>query len=93
MSVYLAQQAVKECGKSGVKIAASVPPLSESYRADLVPSDDVLRKEYEELIPALGEADIYLCETMSSIRESDVAVPICTATGKTTWASFTLERN
>jgi S-methylmethionine-dependent homocysteine/selenocysteine methylase len=52
----------------------------------------VLIEEYEELIPALAEADILLCETMSSIRESEVSIPMCIATGKPTWASFTLNR-
>lgn len=65
----LARQAVTESGKS-VLVAGSLPPLSESYRPDLVPSDEESRPVYKEMAGALEpHIDLFICETMSSARE------------------------
>ena len=54
-----------------VLVAGGLPPLSESYRADMVVADDVARPIYESLAVALEPfVDLFLCETMSSVRES-----------------------
>merc|ERR1719265_455811 len=39
----------------------------------------------------MKDADVYLCETMSNMREAMMSVPMCIETGKPVWASFTLE--
>lgn len=99
LTVELARKGIEEARRASqdaeeennVLVAASVGPLTESYRADLVPDDETLREQYSELISALEDADLYLCETISSIREAAVSVPMCVRTGKPVWASFTLE--
>lgn len=54
-----------------VAVAGGLPPLSESYRPDLVVDDDEARPVYAALAGALEpHVDLFLCETMSSIRES-----------------------
>ena len=54
-----------------VLVAGSLPPLDESFRPDLVPPDDEARAVYANLATTLlPYVDVYLCETMSSIRES-----------------------
>lgn len=54
-----------------VLVAGGLPPLSESYRADMVVEDAVARPIYESLAGALEPfVDLFLCETMSSVRES-----------------------
>ena len=55
----------------GVLVAGGLPPLDESYRPDLVISDAEARPVYRALAQALKPyIDLFLCETMSSIRES-----------------------
>jgi S-methylmethionine-dependent homocysteine/selenocysteine methylase len=54
-----------------VKVAGSLPPLDESYRPDLVWADEDAAPVYLGLADALNPyVDLFLCETMSSIRES-----------------------
>ncbi len=66
----LARRAVDLSGQE-VLVAGSLPPLSESYRPDLVPPDDQARPIYAALAAELQPyVDLYLCETMSSAREA-----------------------
>ena len=54
-----------------VRVAGGLPPLDESYRPDLVPSNDEARPIYRAMAQALEpNVDLFLCETMSCIRES-----------------------
>ena len=60
---------------SSIKVAGSIPPLAESYRSDLVGpfQDNVL--QYRIIVSSLlGYVDLFLCETMSCISESNAAV-------------------
>ena len=66
----LARRAVEISGGS-VLVAGSLPPLSESYRPDLVPPDAEARPVYAAMAKALEPyVDVFLCETMSSAREA-----------------------
>ncbi|MEM7019571.1 MAG: homocysteine S-methyltransferase family protein [Pseudomonadota bacterium] len=70
----LAQRAVRESGEQ-VLIAGSIPPLSESYRPDLVPEEMEAAPIYEAMMKALrNNVDMYLCETMSTGEEALHAV-------------------
>lgn len=54
-----------------VRVAGGLPPLDESYRADLVPSDEEAQPIYRAMARALEpNVDLFLCETMSCLRES-----------------------
>lgn len=54
-----------------VQVAGGLPPLDESYRPDLVINDVEARPVYHALARALEPyVDLFLCETMSSIRET-----------------------
>jgi S-methylmethionine-dependent homocysteine/selenocysteine methylase len=67
--------------------------LSESYRPDLVPGDDESRPIYSEIIKALSaDVDLYLCETMSSVREAVNAASSVRETDpdKPLWVALTL---
>lgn len=65
----LARRAVVESGAE-VLVAGSLPPLSESYRPDLVPADTESRPIYAAMATALEpNIDLFICETMSSARE------------------------
>ncbi|MGI9324122.1 MAG: homocysteine S-methyltransferase family protein [Pseudomonadales bacterium] len=66
----LARQAANEADHA-VQVAASLPPLDESYRPDLAPEDAKAMPIYRALAQALNPyADLFLCETMSCIREA-----------------------
>lgn len=65
----LARRAATE-SDAHVIVAGSLPPLSESYRPDLVPPDDEARPIYVNMAAALEpHIDLFICETMSSARE------------------------
>lgn len=66
----LARRAVNLLGEE-VRVAGSLPPLSESYRPDLVPPDEEARPIYRTMASALEpNVDLFLCETMSCAREA-----------------------
>jgi homocysteine S-methyltransferase len=75
-----------------VRIAASLPPLSESYRADMVPDDDLLRKEYTLLInhAIKHQADILLGKTLSQAREARIIAQLAVEIDIPLWISFTV---
>ncbi len=88
----LARRAVEESGAE-VRIAGGLPPLSESYRPDMVLGDDQARPIYAALAKALEpHVDLFLCETMSRIRESRNAAMEAKAAsnGKPVLVSWTL---
>ena len=66
----LARQAADESGES-VQVLGCIPPLNESYRAELVPPAAEARPIYGHLVKTLESyVDAFICETMSSIAES-----------------------
>ena len=70
LAAQLARQVAQECGGQ-VQVAGSLPPLSESYRPDLVAGVEEARPIYRNLVSALQPfVDLYICETMSSIDET-----------------------
>lgn len=75
-----------------VRIAACLPPLSESYRADLVQDDDLLEQEYTLLIDQAikHSADILLGETLSQAKEARIIAKIAQKTNIPLWISFTV---
>lgn len=88
----LAQRAVAASGKSAL-IAGSLPPLNESYRADLVPKSQDAEPVYQALVEALNPfVDMYLCETMSSAQEALTAATQASTfgQGKPVYVSWTL---
>ncbi|MFL6872923.1 MAG: homocysteine S-methyltransferase family protein [Candidatus Azotimanducaceae bacterium] len=84
---------VADAAPAEVRVAGCLPPLSESYRPDLVPGDDESRPIYSEIIKALSaDVDLYLCETMSSVREAVNAASSVRETDpdKPLWVALTL---
>jgi S-methylmethionine-dependent homocysteine/selenocysteine methylase len=88
----LARQAVDESGEE-VLVAASLPPLSESYRPDLVPPAEEALPIYKNLVEALDDyVDLYICETMSTAEEAVTASTqaLRYGGGKPVYVSWTL---
>lgn len=68
----------KSCADRDVAVIGSLPPLSESYRPDLVSTSDDDSKIYSRLARALiPYVDGFLCETMSTIAEAETAFRAC----------------
>ena len=89
-SVDLALTARAEVGDMGVKVAGSLPPLHTSYRYDLVePFDDCLR-QYRNIVTAASGADMFICETITTIDEARAAATAGLESGKPVWVSWTL---
>jgi S-methylmethionine-dependent homocysteine/selenocysteine methylase len=79
--------------KGKILVAGSVPPLSESYRPDLVPPESEALPVYEDHVRALAPSvDLYICETMSSSEEAMNAATqaLRHGGGKPVYVSFTL---
>jgi S-methylmethionine-dependent homocysteine/selenocysteine methylase len=91
----LAREAAEESGEN-VKVMGSLPPMSESYRADLVPPEELSRPIYEALTKALEPyVDGFICETLSTAGEARVAASVaCEAvkgSGRKVILSWTLD--
>lgn len=92
---YRQAQLAKEEADTEVLIAASLPPLSESYRGDLVPEDQALEEEYTFLIDTAQkhQVDILLGETLSQAREAKMIYRLAKATTLPVWISFTVDES
>lgn len=91
LAAMLARQARDNVGKK-VLIAGSMGPQRGSYRPDLVGSYDetyaLYREQAEFLAPLV---DLFICETLSSIKEARAAVAAANTTGKPVWLSWSIE--
>jgi len=89
----IARQAADEADGT-VLVAGSMPPLDESYRPDLSPPDEEALPIYRALATALDPyVDVFICETMSCIRESVSAISAVreiAGAGKPAYVSWTL---
>ena len=88
----IARRAVKNSGVE-VRILGSLPPLSESYRPDLVPAAEQAMPIYRNMAKALVDnVDAFVCETMSSADEALHASSqaLLHGQGKPVYVSWTL---
>ena len=73
-----------------VLIAVAFPPIETSFRPDLTPSNEIITDFYRSIgAIAKEQADIILCETMSSIREGITAAKIAKEYSDRVWLSWT----
>ena len=88
---------VADDSEHDVLVAGSMPPLDESYRADLVPPDEIAMPIYRAIGTAINPyVDLFICETMSCVREAHNAVAAATeisAGGKRVFVSWSLDEN
>ena len=74
-----------------VKIAGSLPPLTTSYRADLVGDEQEIYEQYQRLTRVMAPyVDLFLCETLTTSREGRAAARAGLETGKPVYLSWTL---
>lgn len=94
LAAHIAREVADE-SEHDVLVAGSMPPLDESYRADLVPPDESAMPIYRAIAKAIdADVDLFICETMSCIRESCNAVTAATeisAGSKPVFVSWSLD--
>lgn len=93
LAVDLARQAA-DASPRPVRVAGALPPLEESYRADLVPPAAAALPVYEGMAAAMAaKVDMFLCETMASAAEARNAARAALARGggKPVFVSWTLD--
>jgi S-methylmethionine-dependent homocysteine/selenocysteine methylase len=89
-AVGVALAARATAGTPRTLVAASMAPVEDCYRPDLVPPDGELRAEHRWLAAELRRAgaDLALIETMNSEREARIALAETLAAGLPAWVSF-----
>lgn len=89
-AVGVALAARNAAGAPGTLIAASMAPVEDCYRPDLVPTDDELREEHRWLAVELVRAgvELVLVETMNTVREARIAVQQVREVGTRAWVGF-----
>jgi len=89
-AVGVAGAARNEARVQDALIAGSIGPVEDCYRPDLVPPNDELRAEHGWLVRQLSrsEVDLYLVETMNTVREARIAVEQVLSVGGRAWVSF-----
>ncbi len=86
-----AHQARKESGQM-VRIAGCLPPLVASYHSNSVPDDATCQRDYRRLVERQAAGvDLFLCETMSLIREARAATMAAVESQRPVWVAFTVD--
>jgi len=97
LAVSLARQAAAHLGKPGgqVLVAASVAPVEDCYRPDLVPSESELWAEHSQMMEWLAAAgpDLIWIETMNTLREAGIAARVAATIGLPVAISFVVREN
>jgi S-methylmethionine-dependent homocysteine/selenocysteine methylase len=89
-----AERAVSQASNKNTRIAACLPPLMASYVADAAPEYQECLEQYAQIVDLQNPiADLFICETMSNIKEAKAAVTVAKQTGKEIWVSFVLGDN
>ena len=92
-AIDLAREAIDHTEKN-VLIAGCLPPLVASYRPDKAPEYDRCVDLYIQIVREQENfVDLFICETMASIKEAKAAVAAAKTSGKSVWCGLTLEDN
>jgi len=91
MAIDAATSAREKAGVEGVRIAGCLPPLVASYRPDQAPDDETMLATYQRIVEVeKSNVDLFICETMASIREANAALIAAKATGLPVWVGLTV---
>lgn len=90
----LANEAIKESDSENTLIAASIPPLTESYNHEMV-EEDKLNQEYSKLIniAVQNKSDLILAETLTTIAEAKSVLSIANSFKIPIWISFSVNED
>jgi len=73
-----------------VRIAGCLPPLQGSYSPDTALPDEACVAEYEQIIALQPDVDLFIAETLPTVREGLAAAEAMQGTGKPLMLSFTV---
>lgn len=91
-AIELAQAARDEAGVAGVRIAGCLPPLVGSYHPEQAPDDKTMANTYKQLVEIQKDhVDLFICETMSSVREASSAATAAKDSGLPVWVAMSVE--
>jgi len=75
-----------------IALAGCLPPLVASYRPDLMPDMAEADDSYAELVALQAPSvDLFVCETMTSIREAESAAKAACASALPVWVALTVK--
>lgn len=78
-------------GDRQITIAGCLPPLFGSYHPEWAPSFETCLETYRRIVAEQREAvDVFLCETLSSIKEVKAAVQAAAESGKPVWCGMSV---
>ena len=90
-AIELANRARDYCNISDVRIAGCLPPLFGSYKPEIAPPLDECIERYQVIANKQApHVDLFICETMSSIKEAESAITATNDHGIETWCSLTI---
>jgi len=81
----------REKSAKAVAIAGCLPPMVASYRPDLAPDFDTCVESYRKIVSAQKDhVDLFICETLASVKEVRAATIAAVESGKPTWTSMSV---
>lgn len=87
-----AAHAARDRSGRDVRIAGCLPPLTASYRPDLTPPEDACLADYRKIVAAQADGvDLFLCETLATVREARCATLAAHESGRTVWTALTVD--
>ena len=87
-----AAQAARDRSGQDIRIAGCLPPLAASYRPDLTPPEEICLADYRRIVAAQANGvDLFLCETLATVREARLATLAAYESGKTVWTALTVD--
>jgi len=90
-AIELANAARDIAGIDGVRIAGCLPPLVASYRPDQAPEDELMLATYQRIVEVERPyVDLFMCETMASIREAKAALIAANESNLPVWVGLTV---
>ena len=87
-AVELAEKAIEG---TGVKLAGCLSPLFGSYHPESAPDHETCLSTYRRIAGCQAQkVDVFLCETMSSIKEATASTRAAVETGKPAWCALSV---
>jgi homocysteine S-methyltransferase len=79
-------------GVHDVRIAGCLSPLFGSYHPEFAPEFDICLETYRRVVAEQKDhVDLFLCETLSSIKEVKAAVQAAAESGKPVWSAMSVK--
>jgi len=90
-AIEIATSARDKADVEGVRIAGCLPPLVASYRPDQAPEYDLMLETYQRIVEVeQPHVDLFMCETMASIREANAALIAAKESSLPVWVGLTV---